>query len=110
MTDPTPTTNEQIALELGWTRYGITSAWNDPCGGLHEHPPDFEHDWAHAGPLLEELTSDDNAVGDLVHYGFAPDWGMSREVKHETVTVRADTATQAIARAWLAWKKEESGE
>ncbi len=81
--------------------------WRGPDGYWCMPLPDFEHDWAHAGPLLEELVAAKvvwfpNYKGD----GYKV---TLRDAEYWPLQGEGDTLTEAIANAWLAWKKEEAG-
>ena len=52
----------------------------------HKVAPDYCHDWAASGPLLEEMI-----------------WEQGYQIFHLKKPLQA---TEAIARAWLAWKTE----
>ncbi len=112
MTNPKLTTNGQIALKLGWTTkvYGRTQYWFGPGLVAREEimlgktrvlrPPDFEHDWAHAGPLWAEMVNELGwkKVCFLLWVQFPNCW----DADNTELSLRI-----AISRAWLAWKKEE---
>ena len=105
MTNPAPTENEEIALLRGWTRVtaflGMT--WKGPEGDYSVEPPDFEHDWAYAGPLLEELVRAEWTFGHTKPWeGFYLFSSYSQDCLNES-------APEAISRAWRAWKEEGAG-
>ncbi len=107
MTNPTPTTNEKIALELGWIRvetayrWGYQNFyWKSPEGLWYRNPPDFLHDWAHAGPLWGEMVG---AVGLLQTTNWIS-WKVLQEGRHPTDA----ELMLATCRAWLAWKEENT--
>ena len=110
MTDPKPTTNEQIALELGWRKEPVWNMHGPLKGGwvwvspdkdvpVQIHPPDFEHDWEHAGPLLEELFEKCRTFKEFLRVMTEIFWCMADN---------ECTLTEATALDWLAWKKEEA--
>lgn len=114
MTDPKPTTNEQIALELGYRQITIGNApqrWVSPTGDRLSGGviPDFEHDGAFTMPLLEDLSVAGFEIEILlfegkVHCSLSTRPYLDRE---EGPAGSGDILTEAISRAWLAWKKEE---
>lgn len=93
--------------------------------GWHHFPPPYSTDWAFAGPLLEEMASgcDLDASRPLYvtlanagghHYvnrrGITGDTAHCQECGALTAMINkgngvAVSPTEAIARAWLAWKK-----
>ncbi len=104
VTDPKPTTNKQIARQLGWrqeTHPTRGKRWRDPDGYWCNPLPDFEHDWAHAGPLWQEMVNDLGwkKVCFLLWVQFPDCWDADNAELSLKIT---------IARAWLAWKKEEA--
>ena len=100
-------TNEQIALEREWRsefrrpdpddpESRGKEYWFSPGSDKPQHLPDFEHDWAHAGPLWDNLV---NNVG--LDKAFNRVWHLMTD----------DTELELIGAtcaAWLAWKKEEA--
>lgn len=103
---PMPNTSEQIALELGWEYFPKHNQWYKWCPpgkidnlrSYQSNAPDFEHKWAHAGPLLEELFQKCRTFKEFIGVMTDLFWCM------------ADNEcglTEAISHAWLAWKKEE---
>ena len=107
-----PTTNEQIALALGWTRFMTDfggselrqHGWHAPPpwpGGdkWHWSPPDFEHEWVHAGPLWGELVRE---LGMAAAYH-----RVSNQLTNNRRIASDEELMEAIAGAWLAWQKEE---
>lgn len=109
-------TNKQIALLRKWRC--INGWWFPPDGDTrstgHPHIPDFEHDWAHAGPLLEEMCEADmleegppgrrSDGKDPLPGWYIPWYCNEASQSYESV---GDSLPQAISCAWLAWKKEE---
>lgn len=106
MTDPTPTMNEQIALELGWIRLG-SGVWRNPNGSIWNGLPDFEHDCNYNGPLQDDLwgagfdLSHDNVDGTFYWYKLN-EYGTPLDDDREDTT----DLKKATALDWLAWKKE----
>ncbi len=105
--------NEQIALKLGWRKlegwellpeHGDKPQWKDPSPNYllrryHDNPPDFEHEWKHAGPLWAELVRNlgTRMAMDRVGLEVLDVMGMYPS---------EDELKAATCRAWLAWKEE----
>ncbi len=110
MTNPTPTENERIALLRGYTRgyHKVEgTCWHGPDGFTFSYtdPPDYLHEWEHAGPLLEELKQE---FGVILPIGNNPWHQVSLRHRHrQTEHITGDTLTEAISRAWIAWKEEK---
>ena len=117
-----PTTNEKIALELGWEKREALSSnqagghvyvWYPPEGKhlndpLSHKPPDFEHDWNLNGPLQPEMweagfsLEHDNIDG--TYYWWKPGEDGPDALDDD----REDTTDVLVASAldWLAWRGE----
>jgi len=106
--------NERIALRRGWRKepgrkeyvwageawarsaWAESCEWQAPDGTWCATYSDYEHNWEHAGPLLEEL---------LFGMGSISGWRlvlMNLENNERGLP-------EAIARAWDAWQEESSG-
>lgn len=116
MTDPTPNTNEKIALLKGWLyRKGrglYVKEWQDPNGVYHIRLPDFEHEWNHNGPLQVEMwEAGFNLAYDEIDGTFHW-WRIGGDGADALDDDREDTTDLMLATAmdWLAWKKEENHE
>ena len=116
MTNPTPTENERIALLRGWKcwpRPGPSAkVWRHKLSEEgYIYAPDFLHDWAHAGPLLEEMVDARYWSANIQSPVAGESWLLYMEEEGETlfhISGRGDTLTKAISRAWLVWKEEEA--
>lgn len=103
------TMNEEIARKLGWRKLS-PGVWRHPDGAIWNAVPDFEHDWAHAGLLLEEMVDARYWSANISSPVAGESWLLYMEEEGEilfNISGRGDTLTEAISRAWLAWKKEE---
>ena len=123
MTTPTQL-NEAIALERGYEKAdgiyleadsSIELWWQPPPyqGFPPVTLPDFCGEWEHAGVLLEELVDARYWAADIQSPVAGESWLLYMEEEGETlfnISGRGPTLTEAISRAWLAWKKEEGHE
>ena len=71
--------------------------------------PDYCHDWAHAGRLLDELV-DDSEGGIAIQYWEYADQSTGEmypaySVKKGNTIQQGHTLTEAIARCWLEWSE-----
>ena len=108
-----PTTNEKIALALGWTRVSpafLAMTWKapPPDGDYSVNAPDFEHDWAHAGPLQVELWEAGFHLEHDTKDGTFYWWRPGNDGPDALDDDREDETDVKVATAmdWLAWKEE----
>ena len=109
-------TNEQIALEKGWTNKGLARLVGLPCwlrpggqsgdsGDWFYNPPNFSSEWEHNGPLQVELweagfeLSHDNVDGTFYWYE-VNEYGTPLDDDMDDTT----DVMLATAMDWLAWK------
>ncbi len=116
MTNPAPTENERIALLRGWIKDVCPFTGHDAWTWMGDvpwmnDPPDFLHEWEHAGPLLSEII---RGLGDSDELHLGTDWlslnGViysAEENVYGTPGWPNTGLTEAISHAWLAWKEED---
>lgn len=121
--------NAEIARLRGWTRgphgwrpLAPAPAWESAAYDAQapaplDDAPDFCGSWALAGPLLEEMATGCNPpeLGCGVVYAYDSWTGGEAWVAGEGAAgvdefglagvVKGATPTEAIARAWLAWRR-----
>jgi hypothetical protein len=111
--------NAKIAEMRGWTFEPYVITGNRMTGGTWDangdadfresadcrrSMPDFTGEWAWAGPLLEEMRPLGVSC-DTTSLDGGDEWAVSWHEDHFVHERCADSATEAIARAWLAWKE-----
>ena len=73
-------------------------------------PPPFSREWALAGPLLEEMRDTDATLSPCVIPRGQSAWQVEWSVRgSRAVLTKAWFPCEAIARAWLAWKRGPGG-
>lgn len=112
MTNDERKDNEAIALLRGWKYHPENSygeQWLSPSYDWHVRPPDYLHDWQHAGPLQVELWE---AGFDMCHDfldGTFYWWKISDDSLEPLDDGRENTMDVMVATGldWLAWKRRK---
>lgn len=100
--------NKAIALLGGWTHeeQNVWIAWIAPDGmGAKRLPPDYCGDWRYAGSLLSEFIKA-HPIGITVFTSKGMYWATTQTGHTHPPTGEGTSDTEAIARAYLAWKEQ----